>query len=171
MDNFWVAFFVIVAALAIVLQAAILVGMFLAMKKTSEQVVRVSSDVSTKLIPVLEKTNALLDDSRSRISSVMADTAEMVHLARNQANRFDRVAGEGMEMLRVQIVRADQVITGVLESLEEAHSQVRRTVSGPVTQMVALLRGVKAGLDFFTGGKHSKGEASRSSSSEEELFI
>jgi len=170
MEN-WVAFFVIVAALAIVLQAAILTAMFLAMRKTSEQVVRVSSEVSTKLVPVLEKTNALLEDSRSRISSVMADTAEIVHLARNQANRFDRVAGEGLEMLRVQIVRADQVITGMLESLEEAHTQVRRTVSGPITQMVALLRGVKAGLDFFTGGKHSKGEGARGASTEEELFI
>ena len=170
MEN-WVAFFVIVAALAIVIQAGILAGMFLAVKKTSDQVVRVSSEVSEKLIPVLEKTNALLEDSRSRITSVMADTAEIAHLARNQANRFDRVVGEGMEMLRVQIVRADQVISGVLESLEDAHTQVRKTVSGPITQVVALLRGVKAGLDFFYGGKSSKGESSRNPASEEELFI
>ncbi|HUK51673.1 MAG TPA: hypothetical protein VL099_00120 [Candidatus Binatia bacterium] len=170
MEN-WVAFFVIVAALAIVMQAAILAGMFLALKKTSEQVMRLSSEVTTKLIPVLEKTNTLLEDSRSRINSVLADTAEIAHLARNQANRFDRVVGEGMEMLRVQIVRADQVISGVLESLEDAHAQVRRTVSGPVTQVVALLRGVKAGLDFFTGGKSAKSEGPRNPSSEEELFI
>lgn len=170
MEN-WVAFFVIVAALAIVMQALILAGMFVALKKTSDQVLRLSSEVSTKLIPVLEKTNNLLEESRSRITSVMADTAEIAHLARNQANRFDRVVGEGMELLRVQIVRADQVISGVLESLEDAHAQVRRTVSGPVTQVVALLRGVKAGLDFFTAGKSSKGDGSRNPSSEEELFI
>jgi len=170
MEN-WVAFFVIVAALAIVLQMLILAGMYLAMRKTTEQVTRVSSEVSTKLIPVLEKTNALLEDSRTRISSVMADTAEIMHLARNQANRFDRVVGEGMEMLRLQIVRADQVITGVLESVEEAHTQVRRTVSGPVIQVVAVLRGLKAGFDMFTGSKSSKRESSHSASSEEELFI
>jgi hypothetical protein len=170
MEN-WVAFFVIVAAVAILMQALILVGMFLALKKTSEHMIRVSSEINTKLLPVLEKTNFLLEDSRQRFSSVVADTAEIVHLARNQASRFDRVMGEGMELLRGQILRADQVITGVLESLEEAHTQVRKTVTGPVSQVAAVIRGLKAGLDMFTSGRSAKGERSRSQSSEEELFI
>jgi hypothetical protein len=170
MDS-WVAFFVIVACVAIIMQALILAGMFLAMKKTSEHVIRVSSEINTRLLPVLEKTNFLLEDSRTRLSSVVADTAEIVHIARNQANRFDRVMAEGMELLRTQIVRADQVITGVLESLEEAHTRVRKSVTGPVSQVVAVLRGLKAGLDIFTSTKSSKGEGSRTPSSEEELFI
>jgi len=169
MEN-WVAFFVIVASIAIVMQALILAAMFLAMKKTSDHVIRLSSEVNTRLLPVLEKTNFLLEDSRQRFSSVVADTAEIVHIARNQANRFDRVMGEGMELLRAQIVRADQVITGVLESLEEAHTQVRKTVTGPVSQVAAVIRGLKAGLEIFTSGKSAKGERSRASS-EEELFI
>src|SRR5208282_3190696 len=170
MEN-WVAFFVIVACLAIVMQALILAGMFLAMKKTSEHVIRVSTEINSKLLPVLEKTNFLLEDSRQRFSSVVADTAEIVHIARNQANRFDHVVGEGMELLRSQIIRADQVITGVLESLEEAHTNVRKTVTGPISQVAAVIRGLKAGLDMFTGGKTPKSERTRASSSEEELFI
>ncbi|HUJ39080.1 MAG TPA: hypothetical protein VLW54_00930 [Candidatus Acidoferrales bacterium] len=167
----WVGIFVIVACVAIIMQALILLGMFLTMKKTSDQVVRVSSEINTKLLPVLEKTNFLLEDSRQRFSSVVADTAEIVHIARNQANRFDRVLGEGMELLRGQIIRADQVITGVLESLEEAHTSVRKSVTGPVSQVAAVLRGLKAGLDIFTSAKSSRGERSRAPSSEEELFI
>jgi type IV secretory pathway VirB2 component (pilin) len=167
----WVAIFVIVACVAIIMQALILAGMFLAMKKTSEHVIRVSSEINTKLLPVLEKTNFLLEDSRQRFSSVVADTAEIVHVARNQANRFDRVMAEGLELLRTQIVRADTVITGVLESLEEAHTNVRKTVAGPVAQVAAVIRGLKAGLDIFTGGKTARGERSRAQSSEEELFI
>jgi len=170
MEN-WVAFFIIVASIAIIMQALILAGMFLAMKKTSEHMIRVSSEINTKLLPVLEKTNFLLEDSRQRFSSVVADTAEIVHIARNQANRFDRVLGEGMELLRAQVVRADQVITGVLESIEEAHTQVRKTVTGPVSQVAAVLRGLKAGFEIFTAGKSGKGDGSRSASSEEELFI
>jgi type IV secretory pathway VirB2 component (pilin) len=164
----WVAFFVIVACLAIIMQAVILTGMFLAMKKTSEQVIRVSTEINTKLLPVLEQTNAILQDSRSRISSAVADAAEIAHIARNQANRFDRLMAEGLEMLRTQVVHADQVITGVLESVEEAHTTVRKTVTGPVSQMAAVLRGLKAGLDMFTS---SKAERTRPQSSEEELFI
>jgi type IV secretory pathway VirB2 component (pilin) len=170
MEN-WVAFFVIVACLAIIMQALILAGMYLATKKMSEHVIRVSSEINEKLLPVLEKTNFLLEDSRTRISSVVADTAEIVHIARNQANRFDRLMAEGLEMLRVQIVRGDQVITGVLESLEEAHTRVRKSVTGPISQVAAVLRGLKAGIDMFTSEKSPKGERSRQQSSEEELFI
>jgi len=166
----WVALFVIVACVAIILQTVILAGMFLAVKKTSEHAIHLSSEINTKLLPVLEKTNFLLEDSRSRISSVVADVAEIMHIARNQANRFDRVMAEGMEILRTQIVRADQVITGVLESLEEAHTTVRKTVTGPVSQVAAVLRGLKAGLEMFTTSRASKGER-RAASSEEELFI
>jgi hypothetical protein len=166
----WVSFFVIVACLAIVLQMAILAGMFFAVKKTTENLTRVSNDVSTKLLPVLEKTNFLLEDSRTRISSVVSDVAEIVHIARNQANRFDRVAGEGVEVLRSQIARADQVITGALETVEEVHGKLRKSVTGPVTQVTAVLRGIKAGLDFFAAGKSGKDDQPRSQS-EEELFI
>jgi len=167
----WVAIFVIVACIAIIMQALILAGMFLTLKKTSEHVIQVTSEINTRLLPVLEKTNFLLEDSRMRFSSVVADTAEIVHIARNQANRFDRVVAEGLELLRGQIIRADQVITGVLESLEEAHMQVRKSVTGPVSQVAAVLRGLKAGFDIFTSGKPAKGEPARPQSSEEELFI
>jgi len=169
MEN-WIAFFVIVASLAIVMQAAILGGMFFAMKKMTEHLMKITGEVNTKLLPVLEQTNFLLEDSRTRISSVVADTAEIVHIARNQANRFDRVMAEGLEALRGQVIRADQVITGVLESVEEAHTQVRKSVTGPVSQVAAVLRGLKAGLDMFMSGK-ANGERSRTQSSEEELFI
>jgi len=63
------------------------------------------------------------------------------------------------------------VITGVLESVEEAHTQVRKTVTGPVSQVAAVLRGLKAGLDMITSAKTPKGERSRQQASEEELFI
>jgi hypothetical protein len=164
----WVAFFVIVACLAIVMQALILGGMLFAMRKLNDQAMHISAEINTRVLPILEKTNYLLEDSRARISSVVADTAEIVHIARNQASRFDRVMGEGLEMLRAQVVHADQVITGVLDTVEEAHTTVRKTVTGPVSQMAAVLRGLKAGLDMFTS---AKSERTRSQSSEEELFI
>ena len=169
MEN-WVAFFVIIGSIALVMQALILGGMLFAMKKMSEQAIRISGEVNGKLLPLLEKTNFLLEDSRARISSVVTDTAEIVHIARNQASRFDRVMAEGLEMLRAQVVHADQVITGVLDSVEEAHTTVRKTVTGPVSQVAAVLRGLKAGLEMFTSSS-SKGERPRPQSSEEELFI
>ena len=50
----------------------------------------------------------------------MGDAAEVTRLARGQAQKADRVVTEATERLRTQIIRADQILTGTLEVIEEA---------------------------------------------------
>jgi type IV secretory pathway VirB2 component (pilin) len=166
----WLPYFVIIASVAIVLQAAMLIAMFFALRESLQRITKITTELHDKLDPILTKTNYLLEDSRTRITSMVADWAEFSQIARNQAVKFDRVVSEGMELLRVQIVRADQILTGVLETADDVGSQVRKSVLGPVTQVAAVIRGVKAGLDFFTSPKKSNSERARAQS-DEELFI
>ena len=42
----------------------------------------------------------------------MGDTAEITRLARGQAQKVDRVFTEALERLRIQVIRADQILTG-----------------------------------------------------------
>lgn len=166
----WLPYFVIIASVAIVLQAAMLIAMFFTLRESLQRITKITTELHDKLDPILTKTNYLLEDSRTRITSMVADWAEFSQIARNQAVKFDRVVSEGMELLRVQIVRADQILTGVLETADDVGSQLRKSVLGPVTQVAAVIRGVKAGLDFFTGPKKSNSERARAQS-DEELFI
>jgi type IV secretory pathway VirB2 component (pilin) len=169
MDS-WLKFFVLVASVAIVLQAAMLIAMFFALRESLQRMTKITTDLHDKLDPILTKTNYLLEDSRTRITSMVADWAEISQVARNQALKFDRVVSEGMELLRVQLVHADQVLTGVIETADDVGTQFRKSILGPVTQVAAVIRGVKAGLDFFSSGKRGNSERARSQS-DEELFI
>jgi type IV secretory pathway VirB2 component (pilin) len=169
MDS-WLKFFVLVASVAIVLQAAMLIAMFFALRESLQRMTKITTDLHDKLDPILTKTNYLLEDSRTRITSMVADWAEFSQIARNQALKFDRVVTEGMELLRVQIVRADQILTGVIETADDVGTQFRKSVLGPVTQVAAVIRGVKAGLDFFSKPKSGNSERTRAQS-DEELFI
>jgi type IV secretory pathway VirB2 component (pilin) len=166
----WLPFFVIVASVAIVLQAGMLIAMFLALRQSLQRITKISTELHEKLDPILTRTNYLLEDSRNRITSMVADWAEFSHIARNQALKFDRVVSEGLEMLRVQIVRADQILTGVIETADDVGTQVRQSILGPVTQVAAVIRGVRAGLDFFSKPKPRNAERTRAQS-DEELFI
>jgi type IV secretory pathway VirB2 component (pilin) len=166
----WLPYFVIIASVAIVLQAAMLIAMFFALRESLQRITKITTELHDKLDPILTKTNYLLEDSRTRITSMVADWAEFSQIARNQAVKFDRVVSEGMELLRVQIVRADQILTGVIETADDVGTQFRKSILGPVTQVAAVIRGVKAGLDFFTGPKKSNSERARAQS-DEELFI
>ena len=73
----------------------------------------------------------------------------MVYLARVQAQKLDKVFTEASDRLRGQLVRADRILTGTLEAVEDAGTQVRRTILGPVQKASALVQGIKVGLDFL----------------------
>jgi hypothetical protein len=165
----WLAAFIVIAAVAIVMQAAILVAMFLQVRETTRQMTRIAQDLQMRVDPILVRVNRILDDSQDRISSIMRDAAEMTHIARGQAQKVDRVFTEAVERLRVQVVRADQIVTGALEVIEDTGTRVRRTLWGPVRKASAFLQGLKVGLDFIRSGQRRSQE--RSTTQDEELFI
>lgn len=158
----WLPFFVIVTALAVVVQMAILAAMFLQFRRINERMSRIADDLHAKTTPILSRLHVLLEDTQPRISSMVADAAEVAHLARSQAQKVDRIFTEAVDRLRAQLIRADQILTGALEAVEDTGTKFRRTVMGPVQEATALIKGIKVGLDFFRsqrrpperGGEH-----------------
>ena len=86
----------------------------------------------------------------------MGDAAEITRVARGSAQKIDRVFTEAVERLRIQVIRADQILTGAMEVIETTGSTIRSTVWGPIHQATAVIRGIKAGLEFFRSGKHPR---------------
>jgi hypothetical protein len=165
----WLDAFIFIAAVAIVVQMAILVAMFVVMRKTAMQFTRMAAQFQARVDPILLRTSRILEDSEERIASIISDAAEISRLARTQTQRVDRVFSDAVERLRVQVVRADHILTGTLEVIEDAGSKVRSTVWEPVRQVSAVLKGLKAGLDMFRG--RERRAASDATTQDEELFI
>lgn len=168
MDN-WIGAFVIIAALAIVLQAGILVAMFVQLRRTSDRITRIATDLHQKADPILGRLRILLDDVQPKFSSMATDAAEISRIAREQTNKVDRLFTEAVDRLRLQIIRVDQMLTGALEHIEEAGTEVRKTVLGPVRQAAAIIQGVRAGLEVLRGQRRSPERAREHQ--DEELFI
>jgi hypothetical protein len=165
----WVQAFIVIAAVAIVIQMGILLGMFISMRASIENLTRIANDLKTRVDPILTRTNHILEDSEDRIASIMGDAAEITRIARGQAQKVDRVFTDAVERLRIQVIRADHILTGTLEVVEDAGSKVRKTLWGPINQASALLKGLKVGLDFIRGQKRRP--ESDTSIEDEELFI
>src|SRR5579864_3926449 len=155
----WVAVFVIVAAVAILLQAAILVGMFLQMRRTMDRMERFTADLESRLTPILGRVQLLLDDTQPKISEMVSDAAHVVYLARGQAQKLDRVVSEATDRLRGQLVTADRILTGALETVEEAGTQFKRGVWAPMQKASAIVSGIKVGLDFLRSRRGARRHA------------
>jgi hypothetical protein len=166
----WVAVFVCVAAAAILLQAAVLVAMFLQMRRTTERMERFTSDLESRLTPILTRVQILLEDTQPKITEMVADAAHVVYLARAQAQKVDRVFTEASDRLRGQLVRADRIVTGALEAVEDAGSKFSHNVWRPVRQVSALMQGIKVGIDLLRS-RRGRRRPEEPLEQEEELFI
>jgi len=165
----WVQAFIVIAAVAIVIQMAILLGMFFQMKSGMEKFTRIATDLQSRIDPILLRTNRILEDSEDRVASIMGDTAEITRVARGSAQKIDRVFTDAVERLRVQIIRADHILTGTLEVVEESGAKVRRTLWTPINQASAVLKGMKVAIDMLRGQKGRP--QPDAATADEELFI
>ncbi len=164
----WLEAFIVIAALAIVIQMAILLAMFLQLRTAIGTFSRIALQLQAKMDPILTRTNRILEDSEERIASIMGDGAEIARVARSQAQKVDRVFTDMVERLRIQVVRADHILTGALEVIEETGTAFRSKVWKPVHQASAVLKGIKAGLEFIRSGRRPESD---SATQDEELFI
>ena len=145
----WMPFFVVVTAIAVVLQAIVLIALFISLRRTAAQVEKTVADINTKVTPLISRVQLMVEEVAPRITGIVADASEITHLARGEAQKIDRIMSEALERLRMQLIHVDHILTGAMEAVEEAGSHLRQTVWGPVVRATALIRGVQAGIDFF----------------------
>jgi len=170
----WVVISVVIAAVAIVFQACMLTAMFMQMRRTMERVERLTDNLETRVGPILTRVQILLDDTQPKISTMVSDAAHIVYLARGQAQKMDRVVTDAADRFRGQLLHIDRILTGTMETVEDAGAQFRQNFWKPVQKASALVQGIKVGLDLLRarrGATASSPSQERSPEQEEELFI
>ena len=171
--QFWLEFFCIVAAVALVVQVVILTMLFFQLRRTTENVNRLVGDLHTRVGPILTRAQILLDDTQPKISSMVNDASHIVYLARGLAQKIDRVFTDAADRLRGQLVHADRILTGTLEAVEDAGSKFSHSFWKPMQKASALVQGIKVGLDLLRSRRsrsRRSGDEPREQQ-EEELFI
>jgi uncharacterized protein YoxC len=168
----WLVIFVGLTALAAVTQVTILIAVYYRIQRTTDELSRTASALQARVNPILMRVQLLVDDAQPRINSMIADASHVVHIARGQAQKVDRVVSEAAERVREQMIHADRILTGLLEATEAFGSGMRRSVLRPVYKASALLKGVQVGLEFFRNHKRVSENPTKSRlEAEEELFI
>jgi hypothetical protein len=152
----WMPYFVIVAAIALVLQVVVLIALFIQFRRTAARVENAIAEINTRIAPILSRVQLLVEDISPRISGIVADASELTRMARGQALKVDRILSETLERVRMQLIHIDQILTGVMETVEEAGARLRETVWGPMVKVTALVRGIQAGLEFFRTTRHRR---------------
>ena len=164
----------IVVVIALVLQVSILTALFFTTRRTMQKMEKTVTDLNARAGPILTRVQILLDDTQPKISTMVSDAAHIVYLARGQAQKMDRVVTDVADRFRGQLLHIDRILTGTMETVEDAGAQFRQNFWKPVQKASALVQGIKVGLDLLRarrGATASSAGQERSPEHEEELFI
>jgi hypothetical protein len=167
----WLILFIVVAMAALIVQAVILTALFFEVRRTTENVNRLSADLQSRIGPILTRVQILLDDTQPKISSMVNDASHIVYLARGQAQKIDRVVTDAADRLRGQLMHADRILTGTLEAVEDAGAKFSHSFWRPVQKASALVQGIKVGLDLLRSRRRRRSGDEPREQQEEELFI
>jgi hypothetical protein len=131
------------------------------------------TDLNARAGPILTRVQILLEDTQPKISTMVSDAAHIVYLARGQAQKVDRVFTDAADRFRGQLVHLDRILTGTMETVEDAGAQFKQNLWRPMQKASALVHGIKIGLDLLRSrrGPTQSGNRESSAEQEEELFI
>jgi uncharacterized protein YoxC len=166
-----VALFVIVAAVAIVIQMAIMVAMFLAMKKTAARMEALAGKMEEQTTPLLATSRAILDDAQPKIAEITANLAESSATVRAHVSQIAEVTGDIVERAHAHAVRVDDFVGHTMDKIETTTEVLQNKVIGPVRQVRAIMQAVNAGVSFLRANRSRKKPAAGTMEEDEEMFI
>ena len=168
MNNTWLTIFVVATAIAVLIQAGILAGMLLVLRKSSAKIESLAEEVKTKVLPTAELAHEMITELRPKITTVLDNVSVSTTVLRNQMERMDATLTDIIDRTRLQVIRADEFVNHTMDKLEETREAVTRTVVSPVKHISGLMHGVTAGLEAFFARKRGR---ESTNAQQDEMFI
>ena len=145
--------FIALTGAAVLLQAGILAAMYLAMRKSSARMEELATEVKTKALPTIETAQAMLTELRPKLAIIADNLTETTMAVRSQVDRVDATVNDVVDRARLQVIRADELLSRTLDRVEETSEMVHKTVVSPVRQVSGVIQGVTAGIEFLLGSR------------------
>ena len=143
--------FVIVAAVAIVLQFVILLAMYVAVRKSQKRVDGITEALTKHGVPALEAAHTFLIENAPKVSTILDNVSTSTSTVNRQIERVDATVTDIVDRTRLQVIRADELVTRTLDRVEETTDFVHHRVLSPIRHAAGLISGVGAGIGALVG--------------------
>src|ERR1035437_6567857 len=102
MDDNLLKIFIAVTTFAVVVQAGILVGLYLAVRKSSARMEALATVARSTGLPTIETVQNILGESRPKLDVMTVNLSESSTLVRNQLGRLDATLTDALDRTRLQ---------------------------------------------------------------------
>jgi len=153
MDNNLLTLFIALTAGAVLIQAGILLFLYLALRKSTARMEALATETKNRALPAIESAQSLLVELRPKIETMATNVAESTTLIRGQLTRLDATLSDVLDRTRLQVIRADELLNRTMDKVEETSEVVHKTVVSPLRQVSGLISAVTTGVEVFLGQK------------------
>ena len=153
MDDTLLRIFIAVTTFAVVVQAGILVGLYLSVRKSTARMEALATEVKEKALPTMETVQSFLVEVRPKIEAITTNVSESSALVKNQLARIDATLTDALDRTRLQVIRADELLNRTMDKVEDASEVVHKTVVSPLRQVSGLMSALSTGVEVFLGQK------------------
>ena len=154
-----------VAAIALVVMAGMVFGMYRSSKAMRER----ATSFMDKLEPLAESARKTLDETRDQTKQILVDVKEITASGRKQMATVESLLDDLSQTARLQAERVDGGVEVTLRRLNETTEIVQKTILGPIRQVRGVVSAVTAVLEHLSGA--SRRPTPDRATSDEEMFI
>ncbi len=152
----WVLIAIILVG--VLIHIATMIALYVTAKASSTRVQSLVDKVETRALPAIEAARDLVVDARPKLDSIIENMAATSNTLRGQVERLDVTLNDIMDRTRLQVIRADELVTRTIDRVEETTEMVQHTVVSPVRHLSGLLQGLSAGVGSFFARRRHTGE-------------
>jgi ABC-type transporter Mla subunit MlaD len=156
--------FVIIAAIAMCVQARMLAGIY----KTTKSLQEAINPLLPKVETLVAKATATVEQSGRQITEITARTNDILDSTRRQLAIVEEVVGDAASRAKVQMERMELVLDDTLSRAHETVAVVHDGVMRPLREVSGIAAGVRAALGALARGNRPTVDRA---TSDEEMFI
>ena len=157
-------FFVALSAVALIIQAGLLFGIYKATRTLQNQAMSILPQAKS----ILAKAETTIEQSRQNIVEITAKANAMMDVGKAQMVKLDEVLTDASSRAKVQLERAELVVDDTVSRVHQSVTAVHSGILRPVREIQGLTTGIRAAVDhFLRGGRPSVAQATQ----DDEMFI
>ena len=162
--------FTIAVVLSILIQAAVFVGLYIAVSTALKKVTSLLDEVKGKAMPIIGNVQNIVQDVTPKVKTVTSHVVEISATVRDQAKHVNSTVDDVVDKTKSQAAKVDDMVSAVLTSLSHAGQSVQAGVSKPAQKVGSLIQNLQGAIESVFRRKAQNGNVHRGGTSTATVF-
>ncbi len=141
--------FAIATAIGVLIQAGVLLGMFLGLRKFQAKIEKMIDPLMEHALPLLASSRTTLEDLSPRLKVISENLAVVSETLKHESTNLKGSVDDVLEKTRAQTARVDEMVSGTLDGITQAASVIQQGIETPMRKIHGVFNGLKAGFETY----------------------